>query len=80
VLRGIEPFTPPVLEEALRSFCEHKGVKSGDMIHALRVSTTGVTVGPGIFECLAILGKAEVLQRIAQALSLKPQDAAASPS
>jgi glutamyl-tRNA synthetase len=80
VLRGIEPFTPPVLEEALRSFCEHKGVKSGDMIHALRVSTTGVTVGPGIFECLAILGKAEVLQRIALALSLKPQDAAASPS
>lgn len=72
VLRHTEPFTVPVLEEKLREFCERKGVKSGDMIHALRVSTTGVTVGPGIFDCLAILGKEAVLERIAKALAMKP--------
>ena len=47
-----------------------RGVKSGDMIHALRVSTTGVQVGPGVFDCLAILGKNEVVKRIENALAI----------
>jgi glutamyl-tRNA synthetase len=38
------------------------------MIHALRVSTTGVQVGPGVYDCLVILGQTESLARIAAAL------------
>jgi glutamyl-tRNA synthetase len=67
-LEGIESFESAALEERLRVFCEGRGLKSGDLIHALRVSTTGVAVGPGVFDCLAILGKAESLRRIQMAL------------
>jgi glutamyl-tRNA synthetase len=67
-LRQTEPFEPPTLEEKLKTFCESHGLKSGDMIHALRVSTTGVQVGPGVFDCLSILGRTEVLRRIEKAL------------
>jgi glutamyl-tRNA synthetase len=69
-LRHTEPFNVPTLEEKLKGFCESRGVKSGDMIHALRVSTTGVQVGPGVFDCLAILGREEVLRRIDKALAI----------
>jgi glutamyl-tRNA synthetase len=69
-LAQAEPFETGVLEERLRTFCESKGVKSGDMIHALRVSTTGVAIGPGVFDCLATLGKQETLRRIETALKL----------
>jgi glutamyl-tRNA synthetase len=68
-LKNTDPFETPILEEKLRVFCEQKGLKSGDMIHALRVSTTGITVGPGVFDCLAILGKEEAGKRIEAALA-----------
>ena len=47
-----------------------KGAKFGDLNHALRVATTGVMIGPGVFECLAILGKEATLGRIETALQL----------
>ena len=45
-------------------------MKGGDLNHALRVATTGVMIGPGVFECLVILGKDETLRRIETALNL----------
>jgi glutamyl-tRNA synthetase len=65
-----EPFEPGALEARLKGFCDAKGIKFGDMIHALRVATTGVTVGPGVFDCLAILGREESLRRIDLAMQL----------
>jgi glutamyl-tRNA synthetase len=70
ILSTAEPFEPAVLEEKLKQFCEAKGVKPGDMIHALRVCTTGVQVGPGVYDCLAILGREEVGRRIQKALEM----------
>ena len=55
----------PLTEDAVR------GLKVGDMIHALRVSTTGVMIGPGVYDCLAILGREETLRRTDLALALK---------
>lgn len=69
MLQATEPFDHDTLEKAIHAFCEQNGVKLGDMNHALRVSTTGVPVGPGLFDCLAILGKAETLRRIEMALA-----------
>jgi glutamyl-tRNA synthetase len=71
VLADVQPFEPAKLEDALRTFCETRGLKPGDMIHALRVATTGVTVGPGVFDCLDLLGREETLRRIGVALALK---------
>jgi nondiscriminating glutamyl-tRNA synthetase len=64
ILQQTEPWDAEHLETALRQFCEREQVKPGDLIHALRVSTTGVTVGPGLFDILAILGRDETLRRL----------------
>jgi glutamyl-tRNA synthetase len=34
-----------------------KGIRHGQIIHALRVAVTGKTTGFGLFDSLAILGK-----------------------
>jgi nondiscriminating glutamyl-tRNA synthetase len=64
VLKTIEPFDPPTLEKALQDFCSARGSKPAELVHPLRVATTGVEVGIGLFETLAILGREEVLRRI----------------
>ena len=69
-MKTLPSFDKAALEQSLHEFCERKGLKLADMNHALRVATTGVPVGPGLFDCLAILGRDEVLQRIDEALKL----------
>jgi glutamyl-tRNA synthetase len=69
-LAAVEPFEAAVLEEKLRVFCESRKIGAGSLIHPLRVGTTGTEVGPGVFDCLAILGKEETLRRIDLALKL----------
>ena len=71
VLADTEPFEPAALEAKMKALCEAQGTKFGDLNHALRVATTGVMVGPGVFECLSILGKAESLRRIERAMGLQ---------
>jgi glutamyl-tRNA synthetase len=69
-LRTLEPFEPAPLEAALKQVVEQAGVKVGDLIHAVRVAVTGKTVGPGLYDCLAILGREASLARIDRALPL----------
>jgi nondiscriminating glutamyl-tRNA synthetase len=69
MLKTVEAFDHDTLEKAVQGFCEQHQVKLADINHALRVSTTGVPVGPGLFDCLAILGKEETLRRIDLALA-----------
>ena len=59
-----EKWTSSELEDILRVFAESAGLKAAPFIHILRLSVTGKTVSPGIFEVLEILGKDTVLQRI----------------
>ena len=63
-------FEPAALEAALKDYCEGNQIKLGEVNHALRVATTGVMVGPSVFDCLAILGRDETLRRIDMALRL----------
>ena len=67
-MASLEPFTLESLEAALHAFAAEKGVGQGDLIHALRLSTTGTPVGPGVYECLVLLGREKSLARIATAL------------
>jgi nondiscriminating glutamyl-tRNA synthetase len=69
-LPAIDPFDAPTLEAKARAFCDARGAKIGDLNHGLRVATTGVMVGPGMFDILSILGPAESLRRIETALKL----------
>jgi glutamyl/glutaminyl-tRNA synthetase len=70
VLKSTDPFDVPTLEAKLHEFSTAKEMKGGDLNHALRVATTGVMIGPGIFECLVVLGKEETWRRIEAALQL----------
>jgi glutamyl-tRNA synthetase len=69
-IETVEPFEPAGLEAALKGVVEQAGVKVGDLVHAVRVAVTGKTVGPGLYDCLAILGRDRSLVRIAHALPL----------
>jgi glutamyl-tRNA synthetase len=64
-LAAVEPWTPETTEQAVRTFAESKGAKLGAIAQPLRAALTGRTTSPGIFEVLAVLGKAESLARIA---------------
>ena len=70
VIETTTPFEHAALENRIKEFCEHCNIKLGDINHILRVSLTGVTVGPGVFEIVAILGKGEVRRRIESALKM----------
>jgi len=69
-LSTVEPFNADTLDSLLHDFVETEGIKIGQIIHALRVAVTGKSVGFGVFEILAILGRDSCLARIDRALSL----------
>ncbi|MCP4885170.1 MAG: glutamate--tRNA ligase [Rubripirellula sp.] len=56
------------VERSIAAFCEKASIELKEIIHALRVATTGKPAGFGTFETLAILGQEKVLGRITQAL------------
>jgi glutamyl-tRNA synthetase len=68
-LKTVGPFEVAPLEEALKTFIEAQNIKIGDIVHTLRVAVTGKSVGPGVYDCLAILGRDSCLARIDHALA-----------
>jgi glutamyl-tRNA synthetase len=68
-LSALESFDLKSLEDCLKAFITEAGIKIGDLIHGLRLATTGQPVGPGVYDCLEILGKESVLKRIEIALA-----------
>ena len=69
-LASVEPFDAATLESHLKAFVERRGVKIGDLVHAVRVAITGKAVGFGLFDALAILGRARCERRIERAIPL----------
>ncbi|MFM8577811.1 MAG: glutamate--tRNA ligase [Planctomycetaceae bacterium] len=69
-LATVEPFEPAALEEALKTTADEAGVKVGELVHPVRVALTGRAVGPGLYDCLAILGRERSLARLTRARSL----------
>ncbi len=69
-LTPVEPFEPAPLEAALQEFVAAEGLKPGDLVHPVRVAITGKSVGPGLYDCLAILGRETCLARLTQGAAL----------
>lgn len=63
-LAAAEPFDTEPLEGMTRRFAEAEGVKVNDIIHAARVALTGKSIGFGLFDIMAILGKEASLRRM----------------
>jgi len=59
-------------EQALRMVAERHGLSGSALIHPVRLAVTGVSVGPGLFELLAILGPSTVLRRLNRAVAVIP--------
>jgi glutamyl-tRNA synthetase len=69
-MKTLDPFDAPTLDKLLHDVATEKGVKAADLVHPLRVATTGTEVGFSLFDTLALLGKEVCLQRIEKALKL----------
>src|SRR2546421_9382730 len=63
-LDAVEPWTTETIEPSVRAVAERKEVKLGAIAQPLRAALTGRITSPPIFEVLAVLGKAESLNRI----------------
>ncbi|MGD1007782.1 MAG: glutamate--tRNA ligase family protein, partial [Ignavibacteriaceae bacterium] len=51
-------------EHALKNVAAELNIGVGKLIHPLRLSVSGMSTGPGVYDILHILGKGEVLKRI----------------
>ncbi len=69
LLERQEEWTETALEVLLRGFAEERGLKLSQVAQPLRAALTGSLETPGLFEILALLGKARVLSRLARVLS-----------
>ncbi|MBI1899922.1 MAG: glutamate--tRNA ligase [Planctomycetia bacterium] len=70
LLATVAPWTAAALEEAMNRFIAAEGIAIGDIIHAVRVAVTGKTVGPGMFDCLELLGKERVEGRLEEGVKM----------
>jgi len=70
VLTAAEPFDQATLEKAVHAYGESTRRKMGDVVNGLRVAVTGQGIGPGLYDCLVILGRELCLERIAKARAL----------
>jgi glutamyl-tRNA synthetase len=70
VLAGAEPYDLATLEAAVHDYAGRTGRKMGDVVNPLRVAVTGQGVGPGLYDCLVILGRDACRARIRQALAM----------
>jgi glutamyl-tRNA synthetase len=68
VLADVPEWTAGRLETELQQFCEAREAGTGMLIHALRIGTTGSPTGPGVYDCLVLVGRGKTLQRIDTAL------------
>ncbi len=70
---GAEPFDLATLEKTVHDYAERTGRKMGDVVNPLRVAVTGQGVGPGLYDCLGILGRDACQSRITRTLEMLAQ-------
>jgi glutamyl-tRNA synthetase len=61
-------FDAASLEKLAQDFVHREGIDLGQITHPLRLALTGKTIGFGMWETLAILGKTRSIERINRAL------------
>lgn len=69
-LERLEPWDRGSLETLVRAKAEQWGISAGSLIHPLRLAVSGVTVGPGLFELLEVLGRERVVRRVERSIKV----------
>jgi glutamyl-tRNA synthetase len=70
ILAKIEPYDLAGLEKAVHEYGDSHGLKMGDVVNPLRVAVTGQAVGPGLYDCLVILGRETCVRRIGETVKM----------
>jgi glutamyl-tRNA synthetase len=71
-LAAQDPFDQEGIEAAVRASAQAAGVNASKLIHPLRLAVSGMPIGPGLFELMALLGRDACLRRIDNALTRLP--------
>ncbi len=74
-LHDVAVWDEPTLHGVFSAFMEAEQVKLGKIAQPVRVALTGKTASPGIFEVMAVLGKARCLARLERVLAEPPAGA-----
>ena len=69
-LTTVSDFTAETAEQAFREVVADLGISASELVHPVRILLTGKTVGPGLFETMALVGKEKTLQRLTQEVNL----------
>ncbi|HET7633026.1 MAG TPA: glutamate--tRNA ligase [Gemmatimonadaceae bacterium] len=67
-LAALEAWEPSAMEAALRALADSRGLSGGKVFQPLRVALTGLSVSPGIFDVLVLVGRERSLARIDAAI------------
>jgi glutamyl-tRNA synthetase len=68
-LARLETFRAEDIESVVRATAAAFGVGAGSLIHPLRLAVTGVALGPGLFELMALVGRDSCIRRIERGLA-----------
>ncbi len=74
LLSEVETFDEATLEPAIKQYVESNDVPLGKVVNAIRVATTGQGVGPGLYDCLVILGREACIDRVDKTLIMLERD------
>lgn len=69
-IAAMDSLDPSRLEKLFHDTAESRGLALGKVAQPVRVALTGGTASPGIYDVVGILGKAETLKRLDDALRL----------
>ncbi len=72
-LAQLENFSEEAIEQVIRQLAEEKGLSAAKLIHPIRLALTGVSVSPGLFELMSVLGKQTVVRRLKRFVEQKEQ-------
>ncbi len=67
-LERLNIFDESILEDTLKRFLKDNNIKLKDIAQTIRVSLTGKTVSPGLFEMMIALGKERTIYRLKRAI------------
>lgn len=69
VLRALSHFAPDAIQATLQNLLANGGMRSSDVMPIVRVALTGTRSGPDLMQSMALLGQAEVIQRLSEGLA-----------
>ncbi|MBQ0105851.1 MAG: glutamate--tRNA ligase [Armatimonadetes bacterium] len=67
-LEACHDWTYTPLETSIKSTLNQMDIKVGDLMATTRMCITGRTWGPGLYECMEVIGKEESINRIRRAM------------